>query len=111
MPREGEDMDDILITVTPALHPPEPTIPQHWQSLLTTLAKLHGEGTKSNSIKYLYLNYKIQLYTRTRTYDVQQFLNILGLYWNFIFWKIPGKPLKFQVWPRIYYFFILKKIT
>ncbi|KAG5319212.1 INT1 protein, partial [Pseudoatta argentina] len=47
MPREGEDMDDILITVTPALHPPEPTIPQHWQSLLTTLAKLYGEDVLS----------------------------------------------------------------
>ena len=44
MPREGEDSDNILITIAPTLHPPEPTIPQHWQSLLTTLFKLHGEG-------------------------------------------------------------------
>jgi len=59
IPREGEDMDDILITITPALHPPEPTIPQHWQSLLATLTKLHGEGTRNSSIKHSYLNYKI----------------------------------------------------
>jgi len=59
IPREGEDMDDILITITPALHPPEPTIPQHWQSLLVTLTKLHGEGTRSISSKHSHLNYKI----------------------------------------------------
>lgn len=48
MPREGEDADDILITIAPTLHPSEPTLPPHWQSLLTTLSKLHGEGTRNN---------------------------------------------------------------
>ncbi|XP_011642756.1 integrator complex subunit 1 isoform X2 [Pogonomyrmex barbatus] len=43
IPREGEDTDDILITVTPAPPSSEPVIPQHWQSLLATLTKLHGE--------------------------------------------------------------------
>ncbi|XP_012235506.1 integrator complex subunit 1 [Linepithema humile] len=47
MPREGEDIDDILITIAPTLHPSEPTIPTHWQSLLTTLSKLHGEDVLS----------------------------------------------------------------
>lgn len=45
IPREGEDVDDMPIAVAPTPQPSEP-IPQHWQSLLTTLAKLHGEGTK-----------------------------------------------------------------
>ncbi|XP_011171982.1 integrator complex subunit 1 [Solenopsis invicta] len=43
IPREGEDADDVLITITPALHPPESTFPQHWQSMLPTLTKMHGE--------------------------------------------------------------------
>lgn len=59
IPREGEDIDDILITVTPTPYSSEPAIPQHWQSLLVTLTKLHGEGTKDNSIRNPHLNYKI----------------------------------------------------
>lgn len=47
MPREGEDADDILITVAP-VPPPTESIPQYWQSLLATLTKLHGEGTKND---------------------------------------------------------------
>lgn len=43
MPREGEDADDILITIAPAPHRSEPVIPEHWQSLLGTLSKLYGE--------------------------------------------------------------------
>ncbi|XP_014467728.1 PREDICTED: integrator complex subunit 1 isoform X2 [Dinoponera quadriceps] len=43
MPKDGDDANDILITITPTLLPAEPAIPQHWQSLLTTLTKLHGE--------------------------------------------------------------------
>lgn len=46
MPREGEDADDILITIAPVPHRSEPVIPEHWQSLLGTLSKLYGEGTK-----------------------------------------------------------------
>jgi len=59
IPREGEDVDDILITITSAPNPSEPAIPQHWQSLLTTLTKMHGEGTKSSSVKNLHLYYTI----------------------------------------------------
>ncbi|XP_072761874.1 integrator complex subunit 1 [Anoplolepis gracilipes] len=43
MPREGEDADDILITIAPAPHRSEPVIPEHWQSLMGTLSKLYGE--------------------------------------------------------------------
>lgn len=44
MPREGEDIEEILITVPPTPPPTESIIPQHWPSLLTTLSKLQGEG-------------------------------------------------------------------
>lgn len=47
MPREGEDIEEILITVPPT-PPPESIIPQHWPSLLTTLSKLQGEGMIGN---------------------------------------------------------------
>ncbi|XP_032686897.1 integrator complex subunit 1 isoform X2 [Odontomachus brunneus] len=43
MPKEGEDADDIPITIAPTPSPTESGVPQHWQSLLTTLTKLHGE--------------------------------------------------------------------
>lgn len=45
VPREGEDVEEVLITVPPTPPPTESIIPQHWQSLLTTLSKLQGEGT------------------------------------------------------------------
>lgn len=69
IPREGEDADDILITVTPTPHSSESTIPQQWQSLLGTLTKLHGDGTKNNYIKHPHFNYKIvQLIQRKEIY-------------------------------------------
>jgi len=43
MPRDGEDTD-ILIAIAPSPPSSEPIIPQHWQSLLSTLTKMHGEG-------------------------------------------------------------------
>ncbi|KAG7214008.1 hypothetical protein KM043_001378 [Ampulex compressa] len=47
IPREGEDMEEILVTITPTPLPPEMAIPQHWPSLLATLTKLHGEDVFS----------------------------------------------------------------
>lgn len=44
VPREGEDIEEVLITVPPTPLSIEPIIPQHWPSLLTTLSKLQGEG-------------------------------------------------------------------
>lgn len=44
VPREGEDVEEILITIPPTPPPSESIIPQHWPSLLTTLSKLQGEG-------------------------------------------------------------------
>lgn len=62
MPREGEDADDILITIAPAPHRSEPVIPEHWQSLLGTLSKLYGEGIKKSLywIFYIYI-YRVSL--------------------------------------------------
>ncbi|XP_015601368.1 integrator complex subunit 1 isoform X2 [Cephus cinctus] len=42
VPREGEDGEEVLVTVAPT-PPPEPIVPQHWPALLVTLTKLHGE--------------------------------------------------------------------
>lgn len=47
VPREGEDIEEVLITVPPTPLPIEPIIPQHWPSLLTTLSKLQGEDVFS----------------------------------------------------------------
>lgn len=44
MPREGDDADDILITIAPAPSPAESVPSQHLQSLVATLSKLQGEG-------------------------------------------------------------------
>lgn len=46
VPREGEDEDgeELIVAIVPPPPPPEPTISQHWSSLLATLNKLHGEG-------------------------------------------------------------------
>lgn len=43
LPREGEDIEEILVTIPPTAPPPEAVIPQHWPTLLATLSKLHGE--------------------------------------------------------------------
>ncbi|XP_012280876.1 integrator complex subunit 1 [Orussus abietinus] len=43
IPREGEDNEEVLVTIAPTPPPTKPLIPQHWTSLLTTLTKLHGE--------------------------------------------------------------------
>ncbi|XP_025155435.1 integrator complex subunit 1 isoform X3 [Harpegnathos saltator] len=47
VPKEGDDADDIPITIAPTLSPAESVFPQHWQSLLATLTKLHGEGDRA----------------------------------------------------------------
>ena len=57
MPREGEDIEEILITVPPT-PPPESIIPQHWPSLLTTLSKLQGEGTIENYVMTSFLKFR-----------------------------------------------------
>lgn len=63
MPREGEDADDILITIAPPPHRSEPVIPEHWQSLLGTLSKLYGEGTKQQSLLLdTYLHFSIIIF-------------------------------------------------
>ncbi|XP_017798364.1 PREDICTED: integrator complex subunit 1 [Habropoda laboriosa] len=47
VPREGEDLEEVLITVPPTPPPSESIIPQHWPSLLGTLSKLQGEDVFS----------------------------------------------------------------
>lgn len=44
MLKEGEDVEEVLITIPPTPPPSEPIIPQHWPSLLATLSKMQGEG-------------------------------------------------------------------
>lgn len=44
IPREGEDTEEILLTLAPSPLPSEPAIPTHRQPLLAILSKLHGEG-------------------------------------------------------------------
>lgn len=46
IPREGEDNDEMLVTVAPTLPPQESSVPPHWSTLLVTLNKLQGEGMK-----------------------------------------------------------------
>ncbi|XP_076239229.1 integrator complex subunit 1 isoform X3 [Calliopsis andreniformis] len=43
VPKEGGDVEEVLITIPPTPPPSESIIPQHWPSLLSTLLKLHGE--------------------------------------------------------------------
>ncbi|KAF7414832.1 hypothetical protein HZH68_003321 [Vespula germanica] len=43
IPREGEDTEEILLTLAPSPLPSEPAIPAHRQPLLAILSKLHGE--------------------------------------------------------------------
>lgn len=64
MPKEGEDADDIPITIAPTPSPTESAIPQHWQSLLTTLTKMHGEGTERGVLlKYFFLPSDVRVLT------------------------------------------------
>lgn len=52
IPREGEDTEEILLTLAPSPLPSEPAIPPHRQPLLAILSRLHGEGIISITFFY-----------------------------------------------------------